>query len=113
MAIKLSGLASGLDTESIIEQLMEAQSYKKTKLVNKQTKLTWTQDKWKELNTKIYALYTEQLSKLRLQSTYQTKSATSSNEDKVTVTAVATAASGQHTMSVSQIASSQYVTGGQ
>ena len=113
MAIKLSGLASGLDTESIIEQLMEAQSYKKTKLVNKQTKLTWTQDKWKELNTKIYALYTEQLSKLRLQSTYQTKSATSSNEDKVTVTAGATAASGSQTISVSQLASSQYVTGGQ
>lgn len=112
MAIKLSGLSSGMDTESIVTQLMEAHSYKKTKVVNKQTKLTWTQDKWKELNTKIYKLYTEQASKLRFTNNYQTKLATSSNDKAFTVTAGSTASTGSHTIEIKELASSQYVTGG-
>lgn len=111
LAIKLSGLVSGMDTEAIIEQMMEAQSYKKTKLVNKQTKLNWQQDKWKELNTKIYKLYTDQVSKMRLSSSFSTKAVTSSNEGKVIATSENTAATGSHTIEVKELASSQYITG--
>ncbi len=38
MAIRLSGLASGLDTEAIVGALMSAQSLKKTKISNAKTK---------------------------------------------------------------------------
>ena len=38
MAIRLSGLNSGMDTDSIVQALMSAQNYKKTKIEAKQTK---------------------------------------------------------------------------
>ena len=80
MAIRMSGLSSGLDTEAIVGALMSAQSLKKTKLTQAKTKLEWTQTKWKELNTKLYKLYTEQVSKLQLQTSYMTKKATISDD---------------------------------
>lgn len=111
MAIRMSGLISGLDTESIIKELMSAQSQKKVKIENKQTKLTWTQEKWKDLNTKIYALYTGSLSTMKLEGSYQTKKVTSSNEGAVTATAGSSAATGTHKIKVNALASEQYVTG--
>lgn len=112
MAMRISGLASGLDTDGMVKELMAAHSLKKVNVEKKKTKAEWTQDKWKELNTKIYKLYTDQVSKLRLQGTYRTKTASSSAEDKVSVTASASAPTGSHTVSVQQLASSQYVTSG-
>lgn len=110
MPIRMSGLASGLDTDSIIKELMSAQSLKKTKIEQKKTKLEWSQEKWKDLNTKIYNLYTNQVSKMRLESSYKTKAVSSSDETKVTATAGPNAATGSHTISVSQLASAQYLT---
>lgn len=112
MPVRMSGLISNMDTESIIKELMKAQRTKQTKVENKKTKLEWTQDKWKELNTKIYKLYTDSVSKMRLQSSYQTKTAVSSNESIAKITANTTSASGTHTLAVKQLASSQYVTSG-
>ncbi|MBQ3061709.1 MAG: flagellar filament capping protein FliD [Lachnospiraceae bacterium] len=112
MAMRISGLASGLDTDAMVKELMSAHSLKKISVEKKKTKAEWTQDKWKELNTKIYKLYTDQVSKLRLQGTYRTKTASSSAEDKVSVTASANAPTGSHTVTVQQLASSQYVTSG-
>ena len=58
MSIRITGMYSGLDTESIITQLASAQSVKKNKLVKDQIRLSWKQDAWKALNTKIYNFYT-------------------------------------------------------
>ena len=111
MAIRMSGLSSGLDTEAIVGALMSAQSLKKTKLTQAKTKLEWTQTKWKELNTKLYKLYSEQVSKLQLQTSYMTKKATSSDEMKAKITASAKAVNGSYTMEVNNIATAQYLTG--
>ena len=111
MAIRMSGLVSGMDTESVVEQLMEAHKLKKTKVENNKTKLEWKQEKWKELNTKLYKLYTDQVSKMRLQSTYKTKKVSSSNESAITATASSSAPAGSNIVSVNKLASSQYVTG--
>lgn len=75
------------------------------------TKLEWTQTKWKELNTKLYKLYTEQVSKLQLQTSYMTKKATISDETKAKITASAKAVNGSYTMEVNNIATAQYLTG--
>lgn len=111
MGIRMSGLVSGLDTESIIKELMNAQSLKKTKIDNKMTKHEWKQEKWKDINTKIYSFYTGALSKLKTQGNYMQKAAASSNESKVSATAGTDAIEGSHTLKVNQLASSQYVTG--
>ena len=77
MAIRLSGMISGLDTDAIIKELMSAQSLKKTKIEQNKEKLEWKKEKWEEMNTKIYSLYTEKLSELKLQGTFLTKKVSS------------------------------------
>ena len=105
MPIRLSGIASNMDTDAIVKELMNAQSLKKTKVENKLTKLQWTKDVWKDMNSKIYKFYTGPLSKLKTQGSYATKKATSSNESKVTVKAGVGAATGSHNVQVKQLAS--------
>ena len=113
MAIRLSGLASNMDTESIVAELMSAQRMKKTKIENKKTKTEWAQEKWKTLNSKLYSFYKNSLSKMRLQSSFLTKSVTSSDESKVKATATSDSASGTHTLKINNLASAQFVTGAQ
>lgn len=111
MAVRMTGLVSGMDTESIVKELMATQQSKKKKITDKQTTLTWKEEKWKELNTKLYKLYTDNVSKMRLQGSYQTKKATTSDESKAMITAGTSAPVGAHSLEVVKLASSQYVTG--
>lgn len=73
MAMRLSGLISGMDTEAVVAKLMDAHRLKTTRVQNKITTTEWKQEKWANLNAKIYALYTDQLSKLRMQGSYAVK----------------------------------------
>lgn len=109
--MRMSGLASGMDTEGIINEMMKIQRMKTTKIENNITKLEWQQDKWKTLNTKIYALYTGPLSKIRLEGSFNAKNATSSNSNKLEVTANGSVPEGTHTIEVKSTASAQFVTG--
>jgi flagellar hook-associated protein 2 len=68
MGIGLSGMISGLDTDSIVEAMVGGQTAKKTKVDNKITLNKWTTNAWSDLNKKIYSFYTEFASKLRLKS---------------------------------------------
>ena len=111
MAIRLSGLISGMDTEAIVSELMKAQRLKTTKIQNKITTTEWKDEKWKALNTKIYSFYTGQLSKVRMQGNFAVKKGTSSNESKVEVTAGTNAPEGTHLIKVKQLASAQFITG--
>lgn len=112
MAIKLSGLVSGMDTDSMVEELVSAYSIKKQKYVNEQTKLQWTADKWSDLNTQIYNLYSKKLGNMKLTSGYVLKKATSSNTSKATVTAGTSAVNGTQSLKIKQLAKSAYLTGG-
>ena len=51
--MRMTGLASGMDTESIVTKLMDLQRIKTTRIENSITTLEWKQDKWKSLNSKI------------------------------------------------------------
>lgn len=112
MPIRMTGLVSNMDTESIIASLMSVQRTKQTKIENKITKLEWKQEIWKDFNTKMYSFYSDSLSKFRLQSSFATKKVSSSDESVATVTASNSAAEGTHSLKVSKLASSQFVTGG-
>ena len=86
MPIRITGLNSGLDTEAIISALVSSYNYKTNKYKKAQTKLSWKQDAWKTLNTKIYSLYSS-VGNLKLSSAYNLKSTTVSDTTKATVTA--------------------------
>ncbi|MDF2511434.1 MAG: hypothetical protein K0S04_1300 [Herbinix sp.] len=113
MAVRMTGLISNMDTESIIASLMSAQKTKQTKIENKITKLEWKQERWKDLNTKLFKFYSDSLSKFRFQSNFVTKKVTSSDEAVATVTTSSSTAEGNHMLKVSQLASSQFVTSAQ
>lgn len=110
MPIRMTGLTSGLDTESIVNALMSAQRTKQTKVENKKQKLEWKQEIWKGLNTKIYGFYKDSLSKMKYSSNYATKKAAVSDSTKLTAMAGTNAAAGSYKVEIKSIASAQYVT---
>ena len=109
--LRMTGMYSGIDTESIVSQLVQAKSQKVTTLKNEQTKLEWKQEVWQDLNKKIYSLYSSTLSDLRLTGSYQKKSTTSSDTTKATVVASGSAVNGTHTIKVNKLAKAGYLTG--
>lgn len=104
MSIKITGMFSGLDTESIISELVSAQSVKKNSLVKAQTKLSWKQDAWKALNTKIYDFYTNTLSDMRYQGSYLKKTTKVSNSNAISVITSDDAVDGVRSVKVGQLA---------
>lgn len=112
MSIRITGMYSGLDTESIINELASAQSYKKDKLVKAQTKLSWKQDAWKALNTKIYSFYTNVLSDMRYESSYMKKTTKVSNSNAISIVSGDNASNGVNTVKVDKLAKTAYLTGG-
>lgn len=112
MTLRVTGLASGLDTESIISELVSVNSYKVASLQKEQTKLSWKTDAWKAMNTKVYSFYTNTLSDLRFSSSYSTRKTTVSNSSVATVKTSSKAANTVQTMRVEQMAKAGYLTGG-
>lgn len=111
MAIKLSGLVSGMDTDAMVQELVSAYS-KKTETYEKgRTKLQWKQEAWQDLNTKIYDLYSKTLSKMRFSKAYNSKVTNVSDESKATVSASNSAVKGTQTLEVKSLATSGYLTG--
>lgn len=112
MPIRVSGLNSGLDTDAIVQELVSAYRTKGDKIKKQQTKLSWTQDKWKSLNAKVLNLY-KSLDSLRFSAGYNIKKTTVSDMTKATVTAGQNAVNGTQTLRVNKVAKSGYLTGGQ
>lgn len=109
--LRMTGMYSGMDTESIVSQLVKAKSTKVTNLKNEQKKLEWKQTAWQGLNSKIYNMYSKTLSNLRLTSAYSKKSTVSSDSTKATVVASEGAVNGTQTLKVNKLAKSGYLTG--
>lgn len=113
MAIRITGLNSGLDTESIISELVKAQNTKKDTLVKAQKRLNYKQDAWKSLNAKVYNFYTTMLDDLQYQYSYQKKTTKVSNSSAVSVVTKGTAVNGSQDLKISKLAKPGYLTGGQ
>lgn len=113
MAMRLSGLMSGMDTESIVTQLVQARRTKVDSAKKAQTKLQWTQDAWKTLNAKIVKLYNGALSNLRFQGSYMKKTTKVSNSSVVSVITGDGAMNSVQSLTVDHLAQSGYLTGGE
>lgn len=81
MTIRMSGMVSGMDTESLVSAMVSTYVSKKEKYQKAQTKLSYKQDAWKALNTKVYSLYSS-ISSLRFSSAYSMKKTTVSDATK-------------------------------
>ena len=112
MPIRLSGMQSGLDTEALVSALVMGYRTKKEDYEKAQTKLSWKQDKWKSINTKITNFYSGTLASNKLTSAYNLKKATINNSSYATVSASTSAVSGTQSLKVTKLASTGYLTGG-
>ena len=112
MPIRITGLTSGLDTEAIISALVSSYNYKTNKYKKAQTKLSWKQDAWKSLNTKIYSLYSS-VGSMKLSTAYNLKSTTVSDSTKATVKAGNNAPTGTQQLNIIKVAQAGYLTGAQ
>lgn len=112
MAIRITGLNSGLDTESIITELVSAKKVSVDNLKKERTKLSWKVDAWKELNTKIFSLYRNTVDKLRFDNAYVKKKSTVSDSGLLTVVSGEKSVNGVQTASVESLAKAGYLTGG-
>lgn len=111
MAIRMTGMVSGLDTDSIVKELVSAYSTKKEKYKKEQTKLGWKQEIWKDLNKEVNTFY-KSVGNLRFAGGYSTKKTTSSDTTKATVSAGSNAVTGTQKLHVLSTAQSGYLTGG-
>ena len=110
MTIRMSGMISGLDTESLVSAMVATYVSKKEKYQKAQTKLSYKQDAWKSLNTKVYSLYSS-ISSLRFSSAYNMKKTSVSDSTKATITAGSDAINGTQSLKITQLARSGYITG--
>ncbi|MDQ0918583.1 flagellar filament capping protein FliD [Paenibacillus sp. V4I5] len=77
-SIRMGGLVSGLDTESIVKSLMNARKAPLNKLLQKKQSEEWRRDQYREMNALLLDLR-KTTSDIKLQGTYLKKAVTSDN----------------------------------
>lgn len=103
--MRIGGLASGMDIDSIVRDMMAVQKMPLDKLMQKKAFTEWQQDAFRETNLAFSNLRTS-ASNLRLQSSFNAYSAVSSNPSSVGVATTASAMSGTYSVKVNSVASS-------
>ena len=112
MVTRIGGLASGMDIDSIVEKLMQAERSPLNKLQQKKQTYEWQRDAYRNVNTKIKTLDTYIADNLVLKS-FTSKKATSSNSSLVSSIATGSATGTLSIEGVSQLASVARAVGNQ
>lgn len=107
--IRLTGMNSGLDTDAMVKELVNAYEKKGQKTKNNKTKHEWKTEIWTDLNKKIKA-FNSKVRSMQYTSSYSSKKTVSSNENKVSVVAGDNAVKGTQTITVDNLAKTAYVT---
>lgn len=80
--LRISGLASGMDTESIVKKLMDVERSSLNKVFQQKQWQEWQRDAYRDVNAKLLDLRTS-MQDLRLQSAFQKSKVQSSDSSKV------------------------------
>ncbi|OPX88174.1 MAG: Flagellar hook-associated protein 2 [Pelotomaculum sp. PtaB.Bin104] len=102
--IQIGGIVSGFDTESLITALTENDKKPLTLMQNKKDLLEATQSAWKDVNTRLTNLRST-VTALKMSATFNSKTATSSDEKVLTASANTAAAAGSYQIKVNKLAS--------
>jgi flagellar hook-associated protein 2 len=95
--LSLSGLASGMDTSSIVNKLMQVAGIPRDQVYQKQEWVEWQQDAYRGINTALSTFQTAEQN-LRFQSSFNPYSVTSSDQTDVTATAGSNVLQGSYTL---------------
>ena len=103
--MRIGGLASGMDTDQLVKDLMKAEKMPLDKLTQQKIWTEWQQEAYRETNLALSSLRTSAGS-LRFQSSFNSFSATSSNTASLTATANTNALNGTYSVEVLSVARS-------
>ncbi|WP_308636640.1 flagellar filament capping protein FliD [Paenibacillus silvisoli] len=113
MVLRISGLASGIDTDSIIKELMKAHKVPVDKLKQQKQTIEWQRDAYRDMNKKLLDFRNNKLFNFKLESNLASKKTTISGDNQVfSATARAEAPTGTMSVKVMALASSASMTGG-
>jgi len=104
--MRIGGLASGINTDEIIEKLMTAERMPLERMEQDKTTLEWKRDGFRDINKALLELDNMMLD-MKLSKTYNSKTVTSSMEGAVTATATTSAANGAYKIEVTELATSE------
>jgi len=105
MVLRIGGLASGMDIDSLVEQLMTAERTPLDKLEQKKTYTEWQRDDYREMNTLLSTLDTSIFNGISKQSSYIKKTVTISDPDAISVKNVNSTIDFSGSVKVNQLAS--------
>ncbi|WP_066637325.1 flagellar filament capping protein FliD [Desulfolucanica intricata] len=111
-SLRIGGLASGMDIDSMVKELMKAERMRLDSLTRKRQILQWQREDYRTINN-ILRSFRDTVFNMKLQGTFLTRRADSNNESVVKVTAGGSAVDGIYEVKVTQMARGAYLTGGQ
>ena len=111
--VRIGGLASGMDIDSLVKDLMKAERMPLDKLKQKKQVLEWQRDDYRSMNTLLLD-FRSQLTQMKLTTQYRARTVTSSDESRITATATSAASQASYSISkVTKLASAEnWVAGG-
>lgn len=84
--MRIGGIASGIDTDALVRDLMQAERKPLERVMQNKTRTEWQRDAYRDINTKFTRLRDKTFD-LRLQSTYISRTASSTDEGTVSAAA--------------------------
>jgi flagellar hook-associated protein 2 len=106
--VRIAGLASGLDIDSMVKEMMKARKATADKLFQKRTTAEWQQEAFREVSTKIVDFRNNKLSSYNLSSQINAKTAAvSGNTTAISVNSVDPTTAGNMSIKVSKVATAQ------
>ncbi|GCD81167.1 flagellar hook-associated protein 2 [Parageobacillus thermoglucosidasius] len=102
--MRIGGLASGMDIDQLVNDLMKAERIPLDKLYQKKQIFEWQRDAYREINKKLADFDQYLFDNFMLSSNFYKKTATSSNEAAVSVKALSSSYDSTNTITVSQLA---------
>ncbi|MYL56922.1 flagellar filament capping protein FliD [Virgibacillus halodenitrificans] len=96
--MRIGGLASGMDIDSMVADLMKAERLPMQKMQQDRTWMTWQRDAFREVNTK-FLNFRSELTKMKLSTTFRSRMTSTTNENYVSATATSAAGLSSYTIS--------------
>jgi len=105
--MRIGGLASGMDIDKMVGDLMKAERMPLDKMEREKTSLTWKRDAYRGVNKELFELENMAMD-MKLEKSFNNKNTSSSNPSAVSATASPSAGNGDYNVDVNQLATSAY-----
>ncbi|RXJ02272.1 hypothetical protein DS745_07740 [Anaerobacillus alkaliphilus] len=107
--MRIGGIASGIDTESIVRDLMKVEKLPLDRFFQRKQTIEWKRDAYREMNLQLKNLH-DSASSLRLRSSLNTRQTSIGDSKVLTATANATVRNGTYEVNVNKIAQAERYT---